>query len=331
MERKIKDSKFLLPAICCLLLVIGFSLSFLWRPEIIKTDEIKSKHQGGYTYISPLLECANSESNLSETKELEKKMKSFINKEKEKNNVEDIALYFHDLTNDNWIGINQSTEFSPASLLKVPLMIAYLKLAETDPSILQNKITVPIINSNSSIQNILPTNSVKIGQEYTIEQLIEYSISYSDNQATDTLLLYMDSEFLNQIYSDLGLKELPTKAGIENFMSVREYASFFEILYNASYLSKEMSEYALEILTKSIFKEGLVNGLAENTLIAHKFGERIFSNNRQLHDCGIVYTENSPYLICIMTRQDVDSGEDFSGLESIIQELSKLAYSHITM
>ena len=331
MKRNIKDSKFLLPAICCLFLVIGFSLSFIWRPEIIKTNDIKSRHQGGYTYISPLLECANTESNISETKELEKKMISYINREKEKNNVEDIALYFHDLTNDNWIGINQGSEFSPASLLKVPLMIAYLKLAETDSSILQKTIIIPMMNANGSIQNIVPKNSVKVGEEYTIEELIEYSISYSDNYATDTLLLYMDSEFLKKIYTDLGLKALPTESGVENFMTVREYASFFEILYNASYLDKEMSEYALQILTKSIFKEGLVGGLSENTIIAHKFGERIFSDSRQLHDCGIVYTENSPYLICIMTRQDMESGEDFSGLESIIQELSKLAYLHITM
>ena len=83
MKQSIRDSKFLLPAICCLFLIVGYSLSIIWQPKNIQTEISKSKHQSGYTYISPLLECADNDSNLSQTTELEKKMRTFIDKEKE--------------------------------------------------------------------------------------------------------------------------------------------------------------------------------------------------------------------------------------------------------
>jgi hypothetical protein len=55
-------------------------------------------------------------------------------------------------------------------------------------------------------------------------------------------------------------------------------------------------------------------------------GERELQNGiRQLHDCGIVYLESHPYLLCIMTR-----GYDFEKLSKIISMISSQVYSEMT-
>ena len=110
-------------------------------------------------------------------------------------------------------------------------------------------------------------------------------------------------------------------------MPVRMYASFFRVLFIASYLNKEMSQKALAYLMRSDFNEGIVAGVPPSVLVAHKFGERVSGarlEDRQLHDCGIVYYPNSPYLLCIMSR-----GSDFTTLDDIIKDLSLLVYKEV--
>ncbi|MDO8560151.1 MAG: serine hydrolase [bacterium] len=57
-------------------------------------------------------------------------------------------------------------------------------------------------------------------------------------------------------------------------MSVKDYASFFRILYNASYLNREQSERALGLMTKTRFRDGIIAGVPAGRPVAHKFGER---------------------------------------------------------
>jgi hypothetical protein len=56
-----------------------------------------------------------------------------------------------------------------------------------------------------------------------------------------------------------------------------------------------------------MYNDGLKAGIPANIELAHKFGERgiIGMNGReqkQLHDCGIIYYPKHPYILCIMTR-----------------------------
>jgi len=280
-------------------------------------QEKKEVRQSGYKYISPLLECADFD--YKNREDLEENISKLIDEKIKKGDVSFISLYFRDLNNGPWIGINEKETFTPASLLKVPLMIAYLKISEKDPSILEKKILIEN-NQNLLSQNIIPLRTVEAGKEYKVEELIEYMIIYSDNLAADALLRHIDLESLNNTYSDLGIS-VPDGKKVDDFMSVRDYSSFFRILYNASYLNHEMSGKALKILTKSQFVQGLTAGVPAQVEIAHKFGERISGDKKQLHDCGIIYKENNPYLLCIMTR-----GQDFSKMGEVIGEISALVY-----
>ena len=128
---------------------------------------------------------------------------------------------------------------------------------------------------------------------------------------------------MNQIYTDLGVA-IPGTRGTEDYMTVKEYASFFRILYNASYLNKEMSQKALDLLLRTDYKDGLIAGVPKNINVAHKFGERKMGEVDQLHDCGIVYAPQKPYLICVMTR-----GTDFQVQGRVIADISRFTYASI--
>ncbi len=237
-----------------------------------------------------------------------------------------VSIYFRDLGTNAWLGINQNDTYYPASLLKVPVMIAYYKEAEADPDLLEHTLVY---------QNIpLPdpfdaTSTLSVGQSYTIGELIDHMIINSDNGATFALLNEIDPTVLSQVYTDLGVADPGDNSGTYQ-ISTRTYALFFRILYNATYLSPAYSEKALELLSHATFKDGLVAGVPTGTAIAHKFGEHVVSEDGttvagvELSDCGITYYPDHPYLLCVMT-----SAQDLPSATGIIKNISALTYAAI--
>jgi hypothetical protein len=86
-------------------------------------------------------------------------------------------------------------------------------------------------------------------------------------------------------------------------------------------LGIESSEFALNLLSQSTFKDGIVSALPFGIVVAHKFGEQGDANSKQLHDMAIIYTGDHPYLITIMTK-----GKEMKELSRIIGSISTLIY-----
>lgn len=288
------------------------------------TKDVRS-NESKYHFINPLLECENASfENQANLAELQRKIEERINEGKNKGAVRQVSVYFRDLNNGPWFGINENEKFSPASLIKVPVMIAYFKLAETNPEILDKQITVTqdVMYEN---QNFVPAEKLVKGQSYSVRALIERMIVDSDNYAYDLLLDQIDNQLIIHIYNEIGIdiQKLNQDDPDGNIINVKSYAGFFRILFNSSYLSEKYSEEALSLLSRSSFKNGLIAGAPPGTTISHKFGERFynFSGVRQLHDCGIVYHPKRPYLLCVMTQ-----GTEFSTLSETIRDISKMIY-----
>lgn len=305
---------------------LGFLIgSFSVYKQLGKNNPAPVREQGQYKFINPLLEC-DVQNNYLNTVYIpfEKKLKqSIIDLNDSKYQNKEIAIYFRDLNNGPWFGINFSNNFTPASLMKVPLMIAYFKQAENNPDILQEKI---ILQGSDQIlpQNIVSGEDLIIGQEYSVEKLIDSMIINSNNVAMFNLLSNINPEEIDKVYLDLGII-VPDVRTSEDFMSVKEYASFFRILYNAAYLNEYYSEKSLDLLSRTKFFDGLVAGVPFGTKVAHKFGERKNNNletaNKQMHECGIIYFPKHPYLLCVMTR-----GDDFEKMADFIADVSRLTY-----
>ena len=311
--------------------ILGFSI-FLAINSLnppIENPIIESRNKQNYQFINPLLECdsSNSISTNKNLSELKKELATIINQEIDKNNITFAALYYRDLNNGPWLGINESELFSPASLIKVPLMIAYYKLSEKDPSILEKNITnTKIYNPNE--QNFPPQEYLEPNQTYTVNELIRRMITFSDNMAYQNLLENIDGNLVYKVYNDLGVDiSQAAQDPSGNIVSVKNYASFYRVLFNSSYLNKDNSEKALELLSHSTFNKGLTSSLPKNIIVSHKFGERQYleTGEKQLHDCGVIYDSKKPYLLCIMTR-----GNNFNNAAKTIDIISKTTFNIIS-
>jgi len=314
------------------LVLVSFSAGFIFSlylfPKIKQNITKETRNNYNYKYINPLLECESSiVSQDKNSTSLENSIEFIISQQISNGNISFASIYYRDLNSGPWFGVNEEEYFSPASLIKVPVLMAYLKEAEDNPSILEKKIT-NTKKFDYSQQNITPTQTIQKDKEYTIGDLLERMIIYSDNAAYELLLDNIDNTKIFNVYKDLDVDISKVQQNPNgNIITVRAYASFFRILFNASYLNGEMSEKALDILTKTQYYKGLVAGVPENITIAHKFGERQYlpSKEKQLHDCGIVYLPGKPYLICVMSRST-----DFNNAANFIKQVSKAVYDSIS-
>ena len=326
------SQKNVLTVVIFLLLGIAFGI-FLQKYYLhMPSGSDYSVREGGYNFINPLLYCDVSENTqFNQYKPIEDKFKSYINQNIKNGNAQNISVYFRGLNSGHWSGVNENDTYSPASLLKVPIMIAYLKEADSNPEILKKEITYRGATDGNASENFKPQSFILDGQTYTVEELIHYMIVDSDNNAASLLQNNLNPNDLLEVYSDIGI---PISGSLtDENMSPKAYSYIFRILYNATYLSKAMSQYALELLSSSYFPEGLEAGLPADIVSSNKFGERTVETKnattgsmtldyRELHDCGIVYYPQNPYLLCVMTK-----GQDFGKLSKIISDISAMVYN----
>lgn len=330
MEKKEKiffHKKFLISVNISLLLIVFVLIIFIVKEE--KNNKIKNSiirdTDNSFILTNPILDCENNLSG-EELRVQSKLINEKVLELKEQYSLEHISLYFRDLNNGPWIGINEKEEFSPASLLKVPIMMAFLREAEDNPSLLNKNITITEEDLNKILTpNIIFDNLLEVGGTHTLTEITESMLKNSDNTGVIVLLKNIKFNYLKEVFDSVGVpfKDTITEVPVR----VKDYAGFFRVLYNSSYLNRSMSEKALEILSKSKYMKGLRKGVPSEITVAHKFGERTINkeiDNIQLHDCGIIYYPKRPYLLCIMTR-----GDNFKNQEEVIGELSRFVYREV--
>ncbi len=285
-----------------------------------------------YQFVDPLLLCnINSPSPVQEDKALAGKLEAVIAKHVKAGDISKASVYFADITSAKWADVNADEKYYPSSLGKIPIMMAYYQYAESHPGAFEQKILYPKGGEDRNAQqDIAPAEAIVPGVSYTVRELVEYMIRYSDNNATNLLYTHIDQDLLNSVYADLNIptNEDPSLSNLD-FITPHQIATLFRVLYNATYLSRDDSEAALRLLSQSSFTQGIVAGTTGSTTVAHKLGlvgiaPGDVTTEHELHDCGIVYGKDT-YHLCIMTR---GSG-GLVALEGVVAELSKTVYDKV--
>jgi beta-lactamase class A len=274
-------------------------------------------------------ETAAEGSAVKELKPFRYKVNTLIEEKLADGDAAFIAVYFRDLDNGNRFGIREQETFSPEAQPKLPLMIAYFKWAEDNPLVLRKKLAYRA-QTRSQYRILTPRKRIEPGASYTVNDLIFRMIVYGDNDAYDLLATNLPAKHLQRIYKDLYVNYDPAKP-VDSF-SLSAYASFFRVLFNASYLSEELSEKALRYLSRSSFRGGMAAAVPDDVDLASKSGERVFRVNGpeqddevlQLHEIGIVYHANRPFLLGVTVR-----GEEAERLTRIIRDITRLIYTEI--
>lgn len=302
---------------------------YVWRSPA-PAARGKLIREGRQLLINPLLGCEIADQKeFSELQPVKDALTKAITDAKANGLVRLVSVYVRMLNSGRWFDLNGDEKYSPASMLKIVTMLAYFHLAEIDSSILSQALVFNEPIDRTKDQTIKPPDTLRRGQSYTVGELIERMIRYSDNNADFILTKSIDPKNLKGVYADLNLPQ-PKSPDEADFMTAKDYAFIFRVLYGSTYLNNEYSQKALDLLTKTEFKDGIARPFASDLVVAHKFGERVLLRapdtvvGRELHDCGIVYYPNHPYLLCVMT-----AGQSLSELQTAIQSISQSAYAGI--
>lgn len=277
-----------------------------------------------FQFSGPLIQCA-PEGEVPGLDRLRAAAQRVLDDARAAGVLSDAAVYYQDLDRGGAFELPGQGAFVPASLVKIPVLIAVLAYEESEPGFMDVLRPFPGSGESRGRQMRRPLVDMIKGRNYTGWRFAEAMIVESDNVALDVLGGLLPREAYASVYADLGITAADLEQGRA---SPRIMGGIFRALYDASYLSPEMSERVLALAARSTFREGLVAGVPPQTKVSHKFGEwsndSEGANSKQLHDCGIVYPQSGPYVLCVMTR-----GPSTEALPAVIRDVSRAVHDAV--
>jgi beta-lactamase class A len=236
--------------------------------------------------------------------------------------VQTASVYLRQMRDGSWMSMAPNRNYYPGSLMKVPIMIYYLKQEELHPGYLNKEFLYEKPKQNFPSQ-IYRGDSISSGRKYKISELLRYMIEESDNNATFLLSKNLQPDLFRKIFTDLDIP--PDEINDITYQTnVREYEKFFRVLYNATYLDDRLSQMALELLVGCKFNEGMARKIPQGISVARKFGEHGINNLMDFSEGGIVYKDGNPYILVVMTE-----GTDAHKQAALISEISDQVYQHM--
>ncbi len=226
--------------------------------------------------------------------------------------TEDVGIFLQDIQTGAWLGINEKEGFSPASLLKIPIMMVILKKVDREEISLKDDIVLTKEDIDPRWGELYKNG---VGTKVSVLQLMEYMVDSSDNTAKNALKRQLSINEIDSVFVHVGIPN-PYFLSNNQTVSPRNYIRFFKTLYYSTFLSPHLSELALDLTTDSKEEDLISKDIPPEVQIAHKFG--IFEETGNLHDCGIIYHQKNPYFLCIMTKN-----LDITKSRELIPKLSK--------
>lgn len=229
-----------------------------------------------------------------------------------------VGVAVEDLTSDYTLFWQPDEVFAQASTIKVAVLAELYRQAQEGKLKLTDLYTVQKSDlvQDSDIMNGLTPGITRI----TLRDLATMMVAVSDNSATNVLIDRVGMENVNALLGSLGLKQtrlrrkmMDLKAageGRENISTPREMMTLLEQLYQGKILNKEMTADFFTVL--GTHKDSwILRDLPEGLRVADKPGSLEGVRN----DCGVVFVERRPYVLCVMTaylRSERDGEEAIS-------------------
>ncbi len=208
--------------------------------------------------------------------------------------------------------------FPQASSIKIVVLAELYQQAQQDKLKLTDVYTVKASDlvADSPIMNGLTPGVTQV----TLRDLATMVVAVSDNSAANILIDRVGIESVNSLLDSLGLthtrlrrKMMDLKAaseGRENISTPSEMMTLLENVYRGKVLNKPLTEDFFKLLSTKK-NSWIPRELPEDLKVADKEGELEGVRN----DSGIVFLENRPYILCVMTtylRRERDGEEAIS-------------------
>ena len=264
---------------------------------------------------------------------LEKKIISKFNDE-----TGNFALAFKNLDDGKEILINENEIFHAASTMKTPVMIEFYKQLHQGKLSLED--TLQIKNEFKSIvdgtmyklsefDDSDKNTYNKLGQYYSINNLIYEMITISSNFATNILIDYIGANNVTKSMKEIGALNIDILRGVEdikafelglnNTTSAKDLLIIYEKLAKGKIINNESSAIMIDILKDQKYDDIIPKYLPKNIEVANKTGMITGVH----HDSGIVFLKDGrKYVIVLLSKNmsDMESGTE------MMARISELIY-----
>ena len=264
---------------------------------------------------------------------LEKKIISKFN-----NETGNFALAFKNLDDGKEILINENEIFHAASTMKTPVMIEFYKQLHQGKLSLEDTLQIKnefksivdgTIYKLSEFDDSDKNTYNKLGQYYSINNLIYEMITISSNFATNILIEYIGANNVTKSMKEIGALNINVLRGVEdikafelglnNTTSAKDLLIIYEKLAKGKIINNESSAIMIEILKDQKYDDIIPKYLPKDIEIANKTGMITGVH----HDSGIVFLKDGKkYVIVLLSKNmlDMESGTE------MMAKISELIY-----
>jgi beta-lactamase class A len=236
-----------------------------------------------------------------------------------------IALDVLDLNSGYHTGFNAGASMPAASTIKVPVMVSVFEQLAEGRFDLNRRVTLQASDKDYGSGDLCDAPA---GESFAVSELLAKMIDISDNTATNMLIRLVGRRNINHRMADLGLARTHLADYIRTEgWSIRrtlrtspaDLVHLLSLMARGELVDAWSSNEMISLLEDDRINTLLPEPLPDNVAIAHKTGS-LFDT---LNDAGIVYAEDAPYVIAVMTTAlpSQDLGRSF------IHTVSRLAYS----
>ncbi len=224
-----------------------------------------------------------------------------------------VSFYYEDLESGYTYLHNADHSYFAASLAKAPFCMYILRLASEGKCDLAQKVTYTAAFQSKGTGII---KNDPFGTEYTIQQLIEYAIRYSDNAAL---------RMLRSVFSVNDFKKYAASIGIQNTDAIG-------LITNSQITAKDAAIYMHAIYEFTENDE--IYGKMLYDYMTHTRNPMFYSSyplirkygwaDASFHDMAIVDAPH-PYILILLTDHEDGTAGDFAMFRNVANNVEKLS------
>lgn len=240
--------------------------------------------------------------------------------------------------------INDNHHYPMQSVFKFPLALTVLHEIEQGKTHLDHKLTIHRKALDTNTWSPMMKDHLEQEIVLSVEDLLRYSVSYSDNNATDILFDFIGgTSVVNKYIHSLGVSQIEIVATegqmhaswpvqYNNWCKPSAMLELLDKFYQGTLLSKENTALLMKLMTQSEnAKTRIMGELPANAIVAHKTGSS-GANGRGLraatNDIGIITLPDGGHVALVVYLSDY-TGSALNA-DAIIAKIGKLVWDYYT-
>ena len=235
------------------------------------------------------------------------------------------GVFVADLDTGAYAEINGRQKFATASMIKVPVLVAFFQEVDAGTIQLGEMLTMraDLVAPHAGDMQYLP-----VGTQFSALETAQEMIRISDNTATNMLIDRLGGiAALNERFQRWGIPTTQINAWLPdlegtNIASPQDLVTLMALVEKGELVSMRSRDRILEILRTPVTNTLLPQGLGEGATIAHKTGDI----GSLVGDVGLIDMPNGKrYLAAMMVQRPFNDNR----AQEMIRQLSRVTYDHL--